>query len=190
MLDPFQLLTPEYWDQCTMPPALVHDGTVGGAAYHALAALQFQGQWTPTRKMHMARVLRRLAQLYLGKQVDMHTQLLDAAYYFMHGSLHLALDLAYGAVLQYTLAVPSDKCQEMLRHAAEQDDVELAQAAVGAVIDRADFNGTTPLMIAAKHRSANMVSWLRANGADPTLEDVFHENYLHYLATTNPVSPS
>ena len=190
MLDPFQLLEPQYWDQCTMPPALVHDGTVGGAAHHAVAALQHQGQWTTHRKMHMARVLRRLAQLYVDPQSGIYTQLLDASYYFIHGALHVALDMAYGAVLQYTLAVKPKRAQDMLRHAAEHDDVELAQAAVGAVIDQSDFNGTTPLMIAAKHRSGRMVSWLRANGADPTLEDVFRDNYLHHLASVHPVSPS
>lgn len=175
----FSVLPPVSWAHDQTPPDLVLDHTVGGAIDWIVRLLEHDGPWNVQRRAHASKVLRRFAQLFIPNNTSMHSEFMDAAYYLLYKEAkHEAAFAAQVAALHYKFnTTPHPDAQQLLVTAAHRGDVQLAQQAIGANVNQSDFNGTTPLMIAAQHRHTQLVTWLLAVGANKDATDVFGESY-------------
>lgn len=178
----YDLLFPAYWVHDRVPPDMVLDGTVGGCIDWLVRVVEQDGQWTLQRRTYVSKVMRRFAQLFIAPKTDTFKEFMDAAYYLLYAKAkHDAVFAARVAALKYkfnTFQTPA--AQDTLVAAAASGDVALAQQAIGAKINQTDFNGATPLMLAAQYGHKNMISWLLAVGADKDATDVFGESYRQY----------
>lgn len=182
MTSSFDYLQPQDWAEGGDPPDFVFHRTIGAAVDWILRVLEFRGQWHRQRRDLVEKQLRWFAQLYVEPGSSVYVGLLDAAYHLRQGSLDDGLAAGYTAALEYKALPQAERPQTVLDMAVRSGSIPLAQAARGADIDLADFNGTTPLMRAAHAQHTDMVAWLLANGADPHATDVFGDTYRHYAA--------
>ena len=178
----YDLLFPAYWAHDQVPPDMVLDGTVGGCIDWLLRVVEQDGQWSLQRRSHVSKIMRRFAQLFISPKSDVFKDFMDAAYYLLYANAkHDAVFAARVAALKYKYNVfEAPAAQDTLVTAAASGDVALAQQAIGAKINQTDFNGATPLMLAAQYGHKNMISWLLAVGADKDATDVFGESYRQY----------
>ena len=151
-------------------------GIIGDAVDTLLRDLDFQGAWTCARCTMLSAKLRRFAELYTIEGSSVHAAFLDAA----QCALTARVDKGYAAVAAYRVTPQLLDPRALLVEAVHVGDLDMARTAVGADVNTADFNGTTPLMLAAHYHDQDMVQWLIACGANTNATDIFGENYKHY----------
>ena len=163
------------------PPEMVLHARLGLTAVWVTRLIERKG----CDRQYMARVLLRFRQLFVPCSASaLDENFTSAAYMLAHPLEYLledALTVAHTTVLDYVdyaeRVGSAEGGQDAFEAAVRMGNIEAAKQCTVALVDMSDMNGTTPLMLAAREGHSEMVSWLLAVGADPSLRDMFGETY-------------
>lgn len=160
-----------------MDCAAIAPKVIGQSAEDLARFMSNVNVWSKRSCVALSKKIVMFARLYIQPKSLLDAMLDEAAKRAYRGHTEQALELLQRALRLYQNKPRPASPERVLRAAAECGDLNLARSAIGAHVDAADFNGTTPLMVAALHQRHAMVRWLLAAGADPDATDVFGETY-------------